>query len=247
VQVKLSGDSFVYYEEAGTGPAVLLLHGAASSLRSFDALTPRLAERFRTISLDFRGTGRSSRVTKVTPTMWCDDVIALLDDLGIDQIHLIGRSLGARVAGLLALDRRDRVASLTVDAPMLGVSESADAALNDRFTKPPSDPTQANRWRWLHGVDWQEKVAFYGQARQDQALQQYLTIRPRLAELTLPTLITRGDKNDAVHPLDHAIEWHHAHPKSQLWIAPDCRFAATLDRPAEFADIFAKFVDASFN
>lgn len=246
MQLKLLDDSFIYYEETGTGPAVVLLHGAASSLRSFDALVPRLAARFRTIALDFRGTGRSGRVSKMEPTIWCDDVIALLDHLGIDQAHLVGRSLGARVAGCLALDHRDRVASLTVDAPMLSVAESADSALNDRFTKPPSDATQVNRWRWLHGADWQEKVAFYGQARQDRALQAYLTVRPRLAELTLPTLITRGDKNDIVHPLEHAIEWHHAHPKSQLWIAPDCRFAASLERPAEFADIFAKFIDGSF-
>lgn len=235
----------IYFEERGQGPAVVLIHGAASSARSFDALIPILSAQFRTIALDLRGLGRSSRVENMEPTAWTSDLVGLLDHLELDQAHLIGRSLGARVAGRVALDHRDRVASLTVDAPILGVAESADAALNDRFSKP-RDAAQESRWRWVHGDDWRDAVAFYARARRDAALQQHLTLRPRLAELTLPTLIARGDLDDVVHPLDHAIEWHRAHPQSKLWIAPNTGFSVSLARPAEFAEAFSRFLFGAF-
>jgi len=237
------GGAKVYYDDAGSGAPALLIHGAAGSGRAFDALAPLLAERFRVIRIDLRGLGRSDRVDAVTPTAWCDDVLRLLDHLDIPQVHLAGCSLGARIAGRIALGHRARVVTLTVDAPLVAVDASADSQLNTRFTDLDHPAAEdLARWRRFHGDDWRAAVSFYGRARGDAGLQEYLTLRPHLPVLDLPTLITRGDLDDDVHPLAHAIEWHRAQPSSWLCIGPGTRFSLMQQRPEQFASVFTAFI-----
>lgn len=232
----------VHYDDVGAGPPVVLIHGAAGAARAFDELVSHLIDQFRAITIDLRGLGRSERVSSVSSTAWCDDVIALLDYRGIDSAHFVGCSLGARIAGRLALDHRARLTSLCVDAPILSIDTSASAQLNTRFSDIDNASAEdVARWRLFHGDDWPQVVQFYGDARNNPDLQSHLTLRPRLAELDLPTLITRGDIDDRVHPLSHAVEWHDAHPSSWMWIAPDTGFSLMQRRPKEFAMVFARF------
>ena len=224
----------------------MMIHGAATSSKVYDGLASRLVARFRCIRLDLRGLGQSDRVDAVSPTAWCDDILALMDHLEIDKAHLLGCSLGARIAGRLVLDHPERFENLTVDAPLVAVAEGANARLNTRFSNLGyPDPTDRRRWRLFHGPDWRDAVSFYFRARNDPALQQHLTLRPHLSSITLPTLITRGDIDDAVHPLSHAIEWHAARPSSWLWIAPGTAFSAAQNQAAAFAQVFSAFVERS--
>ena len=237
-------DVRIYYDDAGSGAPVLMIHGAATSSKVYDGLASRLVARFRCIRLDLRGLGQSDRVDAVSSTAWCDDALALMDQLEIEKAHLLGCSLGARIAGRLVLDHPERFDTLTVDAPLVAVAEGANARLNTRFSNlDDPDPTDRRRWRLFHGPDWREAVSFYFRARNDPALQRYLTLRPYLSSITLPTLITRGDIDDAVHPLSHAIEWHAAHPSSWLWIAPGTAFSAAQNQAAAFARVFSAFVE----
>lgn len=236
----------LYYDDVGAGAPVLMVHGAATSGKTYDGLTSRMVAEFRCIRIDLRGLGRSDRVDSVTPTAWCDDAIELLDHLGIARTHLIGCSLGARIAGRLVLDHPDRFLTLTVDAPLVAVAQAANSNLNSRFTNLDNPSTRdLLRWQSFHGADWKEAVSFYFRARNDPQLQEHLTIRPRLGEITLPTLITRGDIDDNVHPLAHAIEWHATQPSSWLWIAPGTAFSAAQNRAADFAEVFSSFVQRS--
>jgi pimeloyl-ACP methyl ester carboxylesterase len=233
----------LYYEDVGTGAPVVLLHGAAGSARAFDPLIARLSQSFRVVALDYRGLGRSARVTDLPPTAWCDDVVALLDHVEIDRAHLAGCSLGARIAGRVTLDNRARVLTLSVDAPLVAVGEAANSQLNDRFNDPDhATPEDLARWQRFHGEDWKGAVRFYGRVRNQPEMQRHLTLRPQLPSLDLPTLITRGDLDDDVHPLGHAVEWHRAHPDSWLWVAPGTGFSLMQRRPDEFAAVFGRFV-----
>lgn len=238
-----SDDVQLYYEDVGAGTPVVLLHGAAGSARAFDPLIARLSESFRVLALDYRGLGRSARVTQLPPTAWCDDVVALLDHLHLDRVHLAGCSLGARIAGRITLDNRARVLTLCVDAPLVAVNETASGQLNNRFNNPDlATPEDLARWQRFHGEDWKDAVRFYGRVRNDPELQRHLTLRPHLQILDLPTLITRGDVDDDVHPLSHAVEWHKAHAGSWLWVAPGTGFSLMQRRPEEFAAVFGSFV-----
>lgn len=233
----------LYFEDRGAGPAVVMIHGAAGSGMSFDRLVDCLQDDFRLVTVDLRGLSRSDRVDAISPTAWCDDTLALVDSLGLAAVHLVGCSLGARIAARIAHDHPARVDTLAVDAPLLSVAQTASSSLNRRF-EDLDHATSEDRQKWqrYHGDDWRRAVSFYGRARNDRQLQDHLTVRPWLPELRLPTLITRGDVDDLVHPLAHCIEWHAAHPASWLWIAPATGFSLTQRRPEAFAATFRRFV-----
>lgn len=232
----------LHFDDRGSGQPVVMIHGAAGSGMSFDPLADELKGDFRVVTVDLRGLSRSDRVDSLAPTAWCDDVVGIADSLGLDRFHLVGCSLGARIGGRIARDNAGRILSLAVDAPLLSVAQGASSSLNRRFEDlDHATPEDLEKWQRYHGADWRRAVSFYGQVRNDPDLQDHLTIRPWLAELTMPTLITRGDIDDTVHPLAHCIDWHGAHPASWLWIAPGTSFSLTQRRPAEYADIYRRF------
>jgi pimeloyl-ACP methyl ester carboxylesterase len=233
----------LYFDDRGAGEPVVMIHGAAGSGMSFDRLARCLETDFRVLTVDLRGLSRSDRVEAISATAWCDDTVAIADSLGLRAFHLVGCSLGARIAARIAHDSADRVISLTVDAPLLSVSAAAGSSLNRRFEDLDNATSEdLEKWTRYHGDDWRRAVSFYGRARGNAALQAHLTVRPWLSDLTVPTLITRGDVDDAVHPLAHCTEWHAAHPAWWLWIAPGTGFSLTQRRPEAFADIFRRFV-----
>jgi pimeloyl-ACP methyl ester carboxylesterase len=102
----------LHYEEAGSGPPVVLLHGGALDLRMWDDQMEAFAARHRTIRLDARGHGKSE--TPTTPFRQCDDVVELLDHLGIARAALVGLSMGAGTATDTTLEYPDRVSHLVV-------------------------------------------------------------------------------------------------------------------------------------
>lgn len=233
----------LHFDDRGTGAPVVMIHGAAGSGMSFDRLATCLQDDFRVVTVDLRGLSRSDRVEAISPTAWCDDTVAIADFLGLDTFHLVGCSLGARVAGRITHDNADRITTLSVDAPLLSVAQTASSTLNRRF-EDLDNATSDDREKWqrYHGDEWRRAVSFYGRVRNDPQLQEHLTIRPWLSELALPTLITRGDIDDAVHPLAHCTEWHAAHPASWLWIAPGTGFSLTQRCPDAYAEVYRRFV-----
>src|SRR3954454_12470032 len=92
----------LWYDEAGSGPALLLLHGGLGDSGLWEPVVPFLAEQFRTIRTDLRFFGRSTG--PAAPFSWHDDVIGVLDELGVDRVGLVCLSMGGRVAMELALD-----------------------------------------------------------------------------------------------------------------------------------------------
>jgi len=104
----------LYYEVAGAGPPLVLIHGWSLNLRMWDRQVSALSGRFRVIRYDRRGFGKSTANEDIT---WdADDLNALLDHLGIAKAHILGMSQGARVALQFARDHSDRVSSLILHA-----------------------------------------------------------------------------------------------------------------------------------
>ena len=112
----------IFVAEAGTGPAVVMLHGGgpgASGVSNYSRNIDALAEHFRVIVPDMPGYGRSAKgVDHDDPFGYLADMIrGLLDELGIDTAHLIGNSYGGAAALRLALDTPDRVGKLVLMGP----------------------------------------------------------------------------------------------------------------------------------
>ncbi len=101
---------------SGSGEPLLLLHGMGSSRRDFAAVAPALAERFEVLALDLPGSGASPHLDSApTVAAITDAVERTLDAEGVGTVHVLGNSLGARVALELAV--RGRARSVLAIAP----------------------------------------------------------------------------------------------------------------------------------
>ncbi|GIX04899.1 MAG: hypothetical protein KatS3mg114_0768 [Planctomycetaceae bacterium] len=108
----------VYYRVAGAGEAVVLIHGWMADHRMWD---PRLAgehsvwklltPRYRVVALDCRGHGRSDKphTDDAYGSQMADDVVRLLDHLGIEQANMVGYSMGSLIAGKVVAEHASRV------------------------------------------------------------------------------------------------------------------------------------------
>lgn len=121
------------YDEAGTGPAVILIHSTTSDRRQWDPQMPALAAAGRrAIRCDLRGYGESPMPDG--PHNNAQDVIDLLDGLGVDRFAIIGSSGGGRVALEIASRWPDRVEKLALLCTAVNGMEPGSqlAAFGDR-------------------------------------------------------------------------------------------------------------------
>ncbi|WP_224247351.1 alpha/beta fold hydrolase [Hyalangium gracile] len=98
-------------------PAVLFLHGWLDHSHTFDWVLEHLPDAWRILLLDFRGMGRSEHIPLGAHYSFPDyllDVEAVLDDLKLSEVHIIGHSLGGIVGTAYAAARPTRVKSLTL-------------------------------------------------------------------------------------------------------------------------------------
>ncbi|MDF0498620.1 acetoin dehydrogenase dihydrolipoyllysine-residue acetyltransferase subunit [Bradyrhizobium yuanmingense] len=102
---------------AGEGDAIVLIHGFASSSRSWDLNVPALTRRGRAITIDLPGHGASSKDVRSSLSDLVDSVAAAVDMVAAGGTHLVGHSLGGAVALQVALVHPDRFRSLTLIAP----------------------------------------------------------------------------------------------------------------------------------
>lgn len=126
----------------GEGPAIVLLHGYPQCHVLWHKVAPQLINDFRIVAPDMRGYGDSSKPAAAPGdhTVYCkrtmaQDIVALMDDLGIESWHTVGHDRGVRVGHRMALDNPDRVQSLTsLDVvPTQQVFESMDAQMAIAF------------------------------------------------------------------------------------------------------------------
>ncbi len=104
--------------EDGAGPAIVMLHGGmASHLASLPLAAP-LASRYRVVTPDVRGSGRSWSCAPLTFDRLADDVEILLDHLGVDRAVVGGVSGGSGIALRFALQRPSRTAGLVLVRPV---------------------------------------------------------------------------------------------------------------------------------
>ena len=106
-----SHDAEIYYEEHGQGQAFLFCSETAADGEIWKIFqVPEFAKDHRVIIFDYRGTGGSSKPSMAYSTrMFCDDAVAVLDHLKVDQAVVLGDSMGGRVAQLIALEYPARV------------------------------------------------------------------------------------------------------------------------------------------
>lgn len=102
----------------GNGPALLMMHGLTRSSADFGALAEQFSGRFRLVVPDQRGRGRSDyepKTVNYTPATYVGDMFALLDDLQISKVTLIGTSMGGLMAMMIAAMAPERVTGMILN------------------------------------------------------------------------------------------------------------------------------------
>lgn len=107
--------------DAGSGEPVVLIHGLGATKASFLPTIAALAPGYRTLAVDLPGFGDSDKPLSGSydARFFARSIVALLDALGLERAHMIGNSMGGRVAIELGLEFPDRVGRLVLLAPSL--------------------------------------------------------------------------------------------------------------------------------
>jgi 4,5:9,10-diseco-3-hydroxy-5,9,17-trioxoandrosta-1(10),2-diene-4-oate hydrolase len=280
VKTEAAGDlSLAYYEADARGDdagkaerlPLVMLHGGgpgASSWSNFGPALPGFAEEFRTLLVDQPGFGASDKPPVVGNyyRFSADAVVALLDQLGIEKVHLLGNSLGGGTAMRLALSHPERVGRLVLMGPG-GLSLNLFHA----------DPTEGVQRLMDFGADpTREKLrAFISCMVVDQSLVTDELVEARFADATAPgaqeamrsmgmsfwnpetaedgmlwreahhlrkhTLLTWG-REDRVNPLDGAMVALKTIPRAQLHVFPNCGHWAQIEAAEEFREVATAFL-----
>jgi 3-oxoadipate enol-lactonase len=207
----------IAYDEAGSGPALLLLHAGIADRRMWDEVVPTFAERFRVVRCDLRGYGETPLPDG--PFTYSADAAALLDALGVERAHVVGVSMGGHVALDLALAHPARLDRLILvgsgidgwehDAEVVAAWEEEEAALERGDL---DEGAWVNVRTWLDGPTRREgdvdpvlrRRVFEMQRlaldyENPEARGEWLTPsrRERLGDVRAPTLVLVGELDQA--------------------------------------------------
>ncbi len=160
--------------DRNNGPPMLLLHSLGEESGSWSAFAEALAPAHRVVALDLRGHGLSDRATRYSLELMRDDVLAVIDHLDLDDVCLVGHSLGGMVGYLVAMAGSRRVTRL--------VLEEAPAPLPLVPARPvPEDPGGD------HGFDWAALADVYAQRSHPDP--DWWEV---LERITIPVLVVAG-------------------------------------------------------
>lgn len=242
----------IHYELSGeeSRPVVMLSHSLASSLKMWEPQMDVLRSHFRVLRYDTRGHGKS----EVTPAPYtlellAEDVMGLINQLGIDRVHWVGLSMGGMIGQAVALHYPQRLRSLTlcdtsavIPAEMQPIWEERIEAVRTRGMSSQFEATM-DRWftpsyRSLNPpmlkVIEEEFLAtppegYIGCASAIRRLN-YLN---RLGEIHLPTLILVGE-DDPATPVSASQAIHGQIQNSTLVILPHCRHLSNVEQAEAF-------------
>jgi pimeloyl-ACP methyl ester carboxylesterase len=223
--------------------------GLAGSGAMWWRLLPHLARRHRVIVLDNRGTGDSAPAHRpLSMGEMAGDAVAVLDAAGVGEAHVMGASMGGMIAQHVALDHRDRVASLILACTTPGGRQGAPNGrllaasllrpfVGPRRTGPIVAPAlYAQRTRderrermvedFRHRMT--DKVGGLTAWMQMAAIAGHDT-RARLGELArLPTLVIHGEE-DVLVPIERGRELAAGIPGAKLVEIPECGHLLSTD------------------
>jgi abhydrolase domain-containing protein 6 len=179
-RLTVDGRTF-HYLEGGRGPAVVMLHGFGADSEQWVPMARSLTGRFRLLVPDLPGFGRTSASVseRFELPLQAERLRSLLQALGVHRYHLIANSMGGNIAGLLAHDHPDEVASLTLLEPQ-GIESRIPSAMDLQIRQGQTPLIPARKEEFDRLVD----LAFVERPFIPRAVYSYLR-RQSLASETL--------------------------------------------------------------
>lgn len=252
----------LYYEIAGEGYPLLLLHAGIADSRMWDDQFPIFAQHYRTLRYDLRGYGQTRWEAGSFATY--EDPAALFNALDVQKAHVIGISYGSKIALDFALAHPELVASLVLVAPSVGGTQPSEQIR--RFFQEEDDlvekgdlqgATELNLRFWVDGPQ-RTPDQMNPTVRQRVYDMQYLAftipipegedeqeLQPpaitRLAEVRVPTLIIVGDL-DLSEKLELTEQLAANIPGARREIIAGTAHMVSMEQPQEFNRIVLDFL-----
>lgn len=249
----------LYYEMKGAGQAIVFIHSGGFDRRIWDDQFNAFADRFTVIRYDVRGYGKSTPPTK--PYSDDEDLYQLLSFLKVRKAHLIGMSMGGRIAIDFALTHPEMVETLIPVAPSLSgypfsaqdtmelmkiiysIQNDDGSPAGEAWLRSPynavamANPVVAERLRPIaleNSRAWLIHILF-PRPPFPLAIQ-------RLSEIKAPTLLIRGDRDvplitDIVQTLEKGI------PGAKKAIIAGAGHVVNMEKPEEFNKAVLDFLE----
>ncbi len=231
----------IWYASHGTGPAVVLLHGGLGHAGNWGYQVPALlAAGYRTVAIDSRGHGRSTRDDRpYSYELMAGDVLAVLDHLSIDRAAFVGWSDGACIALVLADMAPERATGVMFFA----------CNVDDTGTLPFVGTPVIDRCFSRHGKDYAALSATpddfgpFVEAVGAMQRSQPNYGAADLATLSRPFTIVQAEFEEFIRP-EHARYLTATIPSAKLVTLPGVSHFAPLQRPATFNAAVLEFLKA---
>jgi pimeloyl-ACP methyl ester carboxylesterase len=252
----------LYYEVAGTGQPMILLHAGVADGRFWDDQFPIFAQQYRVIRFDLRGFGQSVMPSGTFSNH--DDVAGLLDFLQVDQAIVLGVSYGGKIAIDFALAYPDRVTALILGAPSIG-GAAPSARIIQVWTEEEAaieredweTAVEINLRTWVDGIHRQPKEVNPAVRQKVGQMQREIfhmeipedvtevSLEPaaygRLAEITIPTLILVGEL-DLPEKVEQAAWLADQLADAQYRAIPRVAHMLNMEAPAQFNQFVLDFL-----
>ena len=222
----------MYYVVRGEGPVLVLLHGGGGSGEQFGRQVPAFEKHFRLVVPDMCAQGRTSdRSGPLTYHAMAEDVIALMNLLGVKRFDVMGWSDGGDTGLDLAIHHPDRLRRLVTFGANFSPSglNPADVAWNDTATFAAFGAGMREGWTRL------SPQPDHYEAAMTKILVMWRTL-PRFTAAELKSiqarvLVCAGD-HDLIRP-EHTEALARAIPGAQMWIVPGASHGAMLEKPGD--------------
>ncbi len=254
-------------EQSGEGPPLVLLHGFTGSAAGWAEHAAAFAARHTTVAVDLLGHGRSDAPDD--PSRYgighaAEDVLGVLDALGIGRASLLGYSMGGRVAIALAIVAPERLDALVLESASPGIRDASsrrertatDAALAaaieqdgvgafvDRWERLPLFASQAalpeQARRELRARRLQNNPAGLANSLRGLGQGAQPDMREHLPAVRAATLLIAGALDPAYCALGE--EMRAMIPRARLEIVPDAGHAVHLEQPERFCSLVLDFL-----
>ena len=253
------GGTRIAYTRAGSGPPLVLLHGAPADSRTWQWMLPVLARDHAVIAWDAPGFGESSDIDDTwRAAQFADALAAFIAELGLERPHLVGHSFGTMIAlsliqrhpagpgglvliggyagwaGSLPPDEVERRLEM-----FLGMADAGESFDPKSYPGLFTDLIPADRDAAL--VTMMRENIRPATVRAAGYIGAETDLRPMLPTIDVPTLVLHGEA-DARSPLANAVALHAAIPTSQLSVLPQLGHACVAEDPEACATRIRQFV-----
>jgi len=255
------GGASLYYEMAGAGHPLVLLHEGFADSRMFDDQVAAFAARYRVIRYDRHGSGRSGVPT--VPYTHHDVLRDLLRHLNVGRASVVGMSVGGGIAVDFTLAYATMVDTLIPVAASVGGYTSSDATMRQwgvigaaLVQGDVSGAVELTLRMWVDGPRrTPNEVDPAVRERMREMITHYYTIRSddpppleppaifRLAEIEVPTLIAVGS-GDVPDILTQADLLHESIAGARKAVIPDVAHVPNMESPEPFNRLVLDFLDA---